>query len=108
MSGYMTSLAPGTALAVAMPPLGFTSGSTEAVDHERGHPYVAKARRAIGAGEDPERLAGRALGSVAAVVGLLAEPAGVLGVEVGTGDDPTTGHAGLDRVVGGFAISRAM
>ena len=70
------------------------------MDHERGHPYVAKAGCAIGAGEDPERLAGRALGSVAAVVGLLAEPAGVLGVEVGTGDDPTTGHAGLDRVGG--------
>ena len=29
MSGYITSRAPGTALAVATPPLGFTSGSTK-------------------------------------------------------------------------------
>ena len=48
-----------------MPPLGVTSGSSEAVDHERRYPHAAQVPRAVGAGGDGDRLAGRAVGAEA-------------------------------------------
>ena len=68
MPGMVISFEPGTAAAVARPPLSGDQGVSLSVDDEEGQADVVEPFGAIGRGEDGGQLAGRAVGAVAAVV----------------------------------------
>ena len=65
MPGMVISFEPGTAAAVAWPPLSGDQGVRLPVDDEEGQAHAVQPLGAVGRGEDGGQLAGRAVGAVA-------------------------------------------